>query len=135
MTAHHGAELVCDAGRVRFGRKVHQNLLIVPQSWVFSDNGPLVGKLRLFHRRVLFRERYRYLFLAIVWGNTMSAIPPAVQQALRARNQATRQQIDTAIVRKGLDIQKQSGDAIVALLEQTAELQRQIADGYLDVKV
>ena len=65
----------------------------------------------------------------------MSTIPPAVQQALHARNQATRQQVDTAILRKGLDIQKQSGDAIISLLEQTAELQRQIAEGHLDVKV
>lgn len=65
----------------------------------------------------------------------MSAIPPAVQQTLHARSQATRQQIDAAIVRKGLDIQQQTGDALIALLEQTVDVQRQIADGHIDVKV
>jgi hypothetical protein len=65
----------------------------------------------------------------------MSSIPAPVQQALQARNDATQQQVATAVVRKSLDVQKQTGDAINALLEQAVNVQRQIADGHLDVKV
>ncbi len=65
----------------------------------------------------------------------MSSIPAPVQQALQARNDATQQQVATAVARKSLDVQKQTGDAINALLEQAVNVQRQIADGHLDVKV
>ena len=65
----------------------------------------------------------------------MSSIPAPVRQVLQARNDATRQQINTALMRKNLDVQKQTGDAINALLEQAMEIQRQIADGHIDVKV
>ena len=64
----------------------------------------------------------------------MSSIPAPVRQVLQAQNEATRQQINTAVLRKSLDNQKQTGDAINALLEQAVEVQRQIADGHLDVK-
>ena len=64
----------------------------------------------------------------------MSSIPAPVRQVLQAQNDATRQQINTAVLRKSLDNQKQTGDAINALLEQAVEVQRQIADGHLDVK-
>lgn len=65
----------------------------------------------------------------------MSSIPAPVQQALQARNDATRQQVATAVARKSLDVQKQTGDAINALLEQAVNVQKQIADGHIDVKV
>ena len=65
----------------------------------------------------------------------MSSIPAPVQQALQARSDATRQQLNTAVLRKSLDHKKQTGDAINALLEQAVEVQRQIADGHIDVKV
>ena len=65
----------------------------------------------------------------------MSSIPAPVHQVLQAQNDAGRQQINTAILRKGLDIQQQTGDAIISMLEQAAEVQRQIADGHIDVKV
>lgn len=64
----------------------------------------------------------------------MSSIPAPIRNVLQARNDATRQQIDTALMRKSLDSQKQTGDAINALLEQAVEVQRQIANGHLDVK-
>ena len=64
----------------------------------------------------------------------MPTIPAAVGQVLQARNDATRQQIDTALLRKNLDAQKHQGEAINALLEQTVEIQRQISSGRLDVK-
>ena len=63
----------------------------------------------------------------------MSSIPAPVRQVLQAQNDATRQQINTAVLRKSLDNQKQTGDAINALLEQAVEVQRQVADGHLDV--
>lgn len=48
---------------------------------------------------------------------------------------ATLQQINTALIRKSLDVQEQNGEAINALLEQTVEIQRQLANGYLDIRV
>ena len=65
----------------------------------------------------------------------MSSIPAPVSQALQARNDAIQQQINTALLPKNLDAQKQSGDAINALLAQAVEIQRQLADGHLDVQV
>jgi hypothetical protein len=65
----------------------------------------------------------------------MSSIPAPVRQVLAAQNEATNQQINTALLRKGLDAQQQAGDAINALLEQTVELQKQFASGHIDVKV
>ncbi len=65
----------------------------------------------------------------------MSSIPAPVQQALQARNDATRQQVTPRSLRKSLDAQKQTGEAINALLEQALKVQRQIADGHIDVKV
>jgi hypothetical protein len=65
----------------------------------------------------------------------MSSIPAPVRQVLAAQNDATNQQINTALLRKGLDAQQQAGDAINALLEQTVELQKQFAGGHIDVKV
>ena len=65
----------------------------------------------------------------------MSSIPPAVSQAIAAKNNALQQQVNVAIARKGLDAQQQAGDAINQLLEQAANLQKQLADGRIDVKV
>ena len=65
----------------------------------------------------------------------MSSIPAPVRQVLAAQRDATNQQINTALLRKGLDAQQQAGDAINALLVQTVELQKQFASGHIDVKV
>ncbi len=65
----------------------------------------------------------------------MSSISPAVGQLLRAQNDAVRQQIDTTLLKKNLDAQKQAGDAANALLEQAVKVQEQISAGYLDVRV
>ena len=65
----------------------------------------------------------------------MSAIPPAVNQVLQAQNQATRQQIDYALLGKQLQAQKQAGDTLNQMLEQAAVAQKQIAAGHLDVRV
>ena len=65
----------------------------------------------------------------------MSSIPAPVRQVLAAQRDATNQQINTALLRKGLDAQQQAGDAINALLVQTVELQKQFANGHINVKV
>ena len=65
----------------------------------------------------------------------MSSIPPAVRQAIAAKNDAVQQQVNTAIARKGLDAQQQAGDAINQLLEQAVRVQKQLAAGRIDVKV
>jgi hypothetical protein len=65
----------------------------------------------------------------------MSSIPAPVRQVLQARNDAMRQQINTALMRKSMDVQQQTGEAINALIEQAVQVQRQIADGHIDVKV
>ena len=64
----------------------------------------------------------------------MSSIPAPAQQVIAAQRAASRQQIDLALIRKGLDAEQQSGAAINALLEQTVELQRQLAAGHIDIK-
>ncbi len=64
----------------------------------------------------------------------MSSIPPAVSQLLQARSEATRQKVDIALLGKSLDAQKQAGDAANALLEQAVEVQKQLANGHLDVR-
>ena len=64
----------------------------------------------------------------------MSSIDPAVSQVLLAREHAQRQQVNIALLAKGLDAQKQVGDSINALIEQVVDVQKQISAGYLDVK-
>ena len=65
----------------------------------------------------------------------MSAIPPAVQQVLQARQDATRSEINTAILGKSLNAQKQMGDAINQMLSDAAMVQKQLNAGRLDVRV
>ena len=64
----------------------------------------------------------------------MPSIDPAVSQVILAREHAQRQQIDVALLAKGLDSQKQIGDSMNALIEQVVDVQKQISAGYLDVK-
>ncbi len=64
----------------------------------------------------------------------MSSIPAPVRQVLAAQQQATNQQIGTAVARKTLDAQQQAGDAVNALLEQSVSLQKQLATGHIDVR-
>ncbi|QDT03181.1 hypothetical protein K227x_15630 [Rubripirellula lacrimiformis] len=65
----------------------------------------------------------------------MSSIPAPVRQVLQAQQQATAQQVNFAVAGKQLDAQKQTGDAINAMLEQVVDVQSQIAKGHLDVRV
>jgi len=48
---------------------------------------------------------------------------------------ATLQQINTALMRKSLDVQKQTGESINTMLQQAVEIQRQLASGHLDIRV
>ncbi|QDS93032.1 hypothetical protein FF011L_17870 [Roseimaritima multifibrata] len=65
----------------------------------------------------------------------MSSIPAPVRQVLQARSDATLQKIDMAVLAKHLDVQQQAGDSVNELLQQNATIQRQLAAGYLDVRV
>ena len=65
----------------------------------------------------------------------MSSIHPAVASVLNARNDATQQKVQMAVIAKGMDVQQQTGDAINAMLEQAKQVQTQIASGHLDVRV
>ncbi|TWU41771.1 hypothetical protein [Novipirellula artificiosorum] len=64
----------------------------------------------------------------------MSSIPSAVANVLQARSDALGQKVQIACLAKQLDAQKQSGDAINAMLEQSKQLQSQLAQGHVDVK-
>ncbi len=64
----------------------------------------------------------------------MSSIPGPVQHVLQARQEATAKKTDVALLRKQLDVQQQTGDAINELLQQSVNIQKQIASGHLDVK-
>jgi len=65
----------------------------------------------------------------------MNAIPAPVQQVLLARQDAANQEVQFALARKSLDVQHQTGNALNAMLQQTALAARQISEGYLDVKI
>lgn len=64
-----------------------------------------------------------------------SFIDPVISQALRANHQAAMQKVDMTVAKKQLDVQKQTGEAINSLVEQTALAAKQISEGYLDVQV
>lgn len=65
----------------------------------------------------------------------MSGIQATGSPTSQAATIQTLQQINTALMRKSLDIQEQTGQATNHLLQQAIEIQRQISKGYLDVKV
>ncbi|WP_153559100.1 hypothetical protein [Roseimaritima sediminicola] len=64
----------------------------------------------------------------------MSSIPAPVRQVLAAQNYAMAQKIDTAVLGKQLDAQKQAGDSVNELLAQNVQVQQQLAAGHLDVR-
>lgn len=65
----------------------------------------------------------------------MSAIPSPVQQVLQARQDATRSKIDMALLGKQLDVQQQTGDAINHMLREIVDVQKQLANGHIDIRV
>ena len=65
----------------------------------------------------------------------MSSIPNAVTQVLRSREAAAAQQVQMALLRKRLDTQQQTGEAINQLIEQAVEIQRQLSENRLDIRV
>lgn len=64
-----------------------------------------------------------------------ASLDPVISQAIRANHQATMQKVDFAVAKKQLDSQQQIGEAINAMIEQTAVAAKQISEGYLDVRV
>lgn len=65
----------------------------------------------------------------------MSPISGPVADVLNARQADTNQKIDIALIRKQMDVSKQTGDAINSLLEQNLVAAKQISQGRLDVRV
>lgn len=65
----------------------------------------------------------------------MSSVSSAVQQVLHAQQNSQNQALQLAIVKKGLDAQRQTGDAMNEMIAQLAKAQKQISQGYLNVKV
>jgi len=65
----------------------------------------------------------------------MSSIQATGSPTSQAATIQTLQQINTALMRKSLDVQEQTGEAINHLLQQAIEVQKQISKGYLDVRV
>jgi len=65
----------------------------------------------------------------------MSSISPAVAAVLQARQDATNQQIDIALLGKQLDVQQAVGDSINQLLKESVDIQKQLAAGHIDVRV
>ncbi|WP_044300849.1 hypothetical protein [Rhodopirellula sallentina] len=65
----------------------------------------------------------------------MSAIPAPVQQVLQARQDATQTKIDTALLGKQLDVQEATGDAINQMVREVVDVQKQLSNGHIDVRV
>jgi hypothetical protein len=68
-----------------------------------------------------------------IW-TVMSSIQASAGNSSQLAQIVTMQQINISLMRKSLDVQKQTGDAINSLLEQAVEIQRQLANGHLDIK-
>lgn len=58
---------------------------------------------------------------------------PAISDVMAAQASATQQKVGFAVARKQLDAQRAQGDAVVQMLEQAVNVQKQIAAGHLDV--
>ncbi len=61
-------------------------------------------------------------------SNTIAAASAVKQSQLQ-------NQVDFAVAGKALQAQKQQGEAVVQLIEQAAQVQEQLASGYLDVQI
>lgn len=68
-----------------------------------------------------------------IWGLTMQINSSATDPAIT--NIAIQNQIDTAIVSRAKQVEKQQGDAVVQLVEQAAQITKQLASGHIDVKL
>jgi len=59
----------------------------------------------------------------------------AISDLIQSKSNAAQTKIAFAVAAKQLDSQRSQGDALVALVEQAATVQKQIAAGKLDVRV
>lgn len=57
-----------------------------------------------------------------------------IQSASAIQQSKIAGQVAAAVAKKSMDVQKMQGQAAVALV-QSADISRQVADGYLDVQV
>lgn len=58
---------------------------------------------------------------------------PPVDPAITAA--AIGNQIDVAIAQKALQVQKQAGEAVVAMIENVVDVSQQLANGHIDVRL
>ncbi|EMI57845.1 hypothetical protein RSSM_00713 [Rhodopirellula sallentina SM41] len=54
---------------------------------------------------------------------------------LQARQDATQTKIDTALLGKQLDVQEATGDAINQMVREVVDVQKQLSNGHIDVRV
>jgi len=64
-----------------------------------------------------------------IMDNFTIAVASAVKQS------QVKNQVDFAVAGKVLQAQKQQGDAAIQLIEQAAQIQKQLASGQLDVEI
>lgn len=65
----------------------------------------------------------------------MSSISSPVQDVLAAKQAVNMHQVQTRLLAKQLQVQEETGGALVELIEQVALASKQIAQGHLDVRV
>ncbi|MEM6365155.1 MAG: hypothetical protein AAF539_00845 [Planctomycetota bacterium] len=65
----------------------------------------------------------------------MSHISSAIRPVLQAQQDATRTKIDIALLGQSLDSQREIGDAVNQLIQDVADLQKQLRGGHIDVRV
>jgi len=58
----------------------------------------------------------------------------AINNLIDAQANATQQKIAFAVAAKQLDAQRSTGEAVVKLIEQAVNVQKQLASGRLDVR-
>lgn len=65
----------------------------------------------------------------------MSSISPAVQSALQGRQDATQAQVDSALLGQQINSLEQTGQAIDKMIVELVDVQKQLANGHIDVRV
>jgi hypothetical protein len=65
----------------------------------------------------------------------MSSISPNVQSVLQGRKDATQAQVDNALLGQQISALEQTGQAIDKMIVELVDVQKQLANGHIDVRV
>lgn len=65
----------------------------------------------------------------------MTTLSPAVTKTLEAQKDAMASKINVALLGQQLDAQQEIGDAINQMVKQVVDVQKQLANGHIDVRV